>query len=166
MKSYGKVHSAAEFTITGDNYQAYSTLLADIKAGAAKQQKMPMAGMTDIALQNKMIEILKNRGWQNIERLIIIDKDWWIDRMSGGNSPVVSRHIAASAAATDGKEAFFSTVTFHEQKLVTGAWGPLELTHTGEKINSKRKYSPVKRRVDAVSSLAPLSPYQTTRLRR
>jgi len=134
VKSYGKTHAAAEFTITGSNYQAYGDLLAGIKAGASKQQKMPRIGMTDMSLQEEMVKILKNRGWPKIERFIIVDKDWWIDRESGGNSRVVSRHIAGVAAAKDGNGGYYySKVTFHKQKLLSGAWGPLELTHTGEK---------------------------------
>ncbi len=134
VKSYGKVHAAAEFTIKGDNYSSYAKRLADIRAGAGKNQKMPRAGMTDMAMQKKMINILKNKGWPKIERLVIVDKDWWIDRKSGGNSRIVSRHIEAAAAAKDSDGSYyFRHVTFHEQKLLTGGWAPLELTNTGKK---------------------------------
>ncbi len=134
VKSYGKIHAAAEFTITGDNYYSYATLLAGIKAGAGKQEKMPRVGMRDIALEEKMAQILKNSGWASIERLVIVDKDWWLDRQSGGNSLIVSRHIEAAVAAKDiDGTYYYNHVTFHEYRLITGGWGTLQLTSTGEK---------------------------------
>jgi len=34
---------------------------------------------------------------------------------------------------------FWSTVTFAQQKLITGAFGPLELSHTGERYPIKEE---------------------------
>ncbi|MFH0782387.1 MAG: hypothetical protein V2B20_10620 [Pseudomonadota bacterium] len=99
-----------------------------------QQEKMPAARMTNISLQNEMIAELKNRGWSNVRRLVIVDKDWWNDLVSGGNSPVKSRHIAAVAAtkAADGSY-YYCRVTFHQQKLASRGFGKLALTRTGEK---------------------------------
>ncbi len=134
VKAYNEVFAAGEFTISGDNYAAYAALLTAVKEGAGKQEKMPRPGMTNIALQNEMIALLKNAGWNDIRRLIIVDKDWWNDLVAGGNSAVKSRHIAAAAAAkaADGSY-YYARVTFHQPMLITGNFGKLELTHTGEK---------------------------------
>lgn len=134
VKAYNEVYAAGEFAISGDDFNAYSSLLAAMKKGVDKQEKMPRSGMTNIALQNEMISLLKNAGWIDIRRLVIVDKDWWNDLVSGGNSAVKSRHIAAAAAAkaADGSY-YYARVTFHQPKLITGNFGKMELTHTGEK---------------------------------
>ncbi len=62
VKAYNKVYASGEFTISGNDYSAYADLLADIKNSSGKQQKMPKPGMTDIALNNEMIGLLKNAG--------------------------------------------------------------------------------------------------------
>lgn len=134
VKAYGDIYASGEFSISGSDYSSYATLLADIKNSAGKQQKMPKPGMTDLALQNEMVNLLKNAGWLEVRRLIIVDKDWWIDRVSGGDSPVQSRHIEAAAAAKDaGGGYYYCHVTFHQPMLITGAWGKTTLTDTGKK---------------------------------
>lgn len=134
VKAYNEVFAAGEFSISGSDYSSYAALLADIKNSSGKQQKMPKPGMTNITLQNEMIALLKNAGWPEIRRLLIVDKDWWIDRVSGGDSPIQSRHIEAAAAAKDaGGGYYYSHVTFHQPLLITGGWGKMELTDTGKK---------------------------------
>jgi hypothetical protein len=134
VKAYNEVYAAGEFTVTGDDFTSYTQLLDQIRNSSAGQQVMPRPGKVDQALQDEMAALLKNAGWPDIRRLVIVDKDWWIDRVSGGDSPVKSRHIAAAAAARDADGGFyFCTVTFHQPMLITGDWGKLELTDTSEK---------------------------------
>lgn len=134
VKAYNKVFAAGEFKISGNDYAGYTKLLADLQKASGQQQTMPKVGMTDNNLQKDMAALLKNAGWPDIRRLLIVDKDWWIDRVDGGNSAVKSRHIEAAAAAkgSDGQY-FFRHLTFHQPMLITGNWGKLELTHSGEK---------------------------------
>lgn len=134
VKAYNKIFASGEFSISGDDYSMYAILLADLKDSSGRQQKMPKVGKTDMELQKEMTALLKNGGWPDIRRLIIVDKDWWIDRVDGGDSAVKSRHIEAAAAAKDTDGSFyFRHVTFHQPMLITGDWGKLELTTTGEK---------------------------------
>ncbi len=134
VKAYNRVFASGEFTISGQDYSVYADLLADIKSSSGKQQKMPKPGMTNQALQNEMIGLLKNAGWPDIRRLLIVDKDWWLDRVSGGDSPIQSRHMEAAAAAKGADGTFyFQHVTFHQPMLITGDWGKLKLTHSGKK---------------------------------
>jgi hypothetical protein len=63
-----------------------------------------------------------------------VDKDWWIDRVAGGNSAEKSRHIAAAALSKDGNGYFYKKVTFHKDRLITGGYGPLYISHTGDRI--------------------------------
>ena len=123
-----------EFSISGNDFSVYGALLEDIKAGAGSKQVMPKIGMTDVSLQDEMKALLKNSGWPKIERLLIVDKDWWLNRVSGGDSAFKSRHIEAAAAAkkSDGSY-YFSHVTFLQPMLITGDWGKLEISHTGKK---------------------------------
>lgn len=134
IRSYGDVFSAGEFTIEGDNYKFYAELREKLLGEAFKVAGMPKAQKTDKKMEATMRELLENAGWKDIRKLVIIDKDWWLDRESGGDSPIVSRHMACAAAAkADDGSFYYCICTFHEQKLITGAWGPLELTHTGDK---------------------------------
>ncbi len=134
IKAYNNVYASGEFSISGNDYSVYSGLLADIKDSSNKQQKMPKPGMTDTALHDEMVALLNNAGWSDIRRLVIVDKDWWLDRVAGGDSALKSRHIEGAAAAKDTNGSYyFKHVTFHQPMLITGNWGKLELTHTGEK---------------------------------
>lgn len=134
VKAYGDIYAAGEFTISGDNFASYGALLDELKNSSGKQAKMPKPGMTNVALEKEMLGLLKNGGWPDIRRLVIVDKDWWIDRVSGGDSPVASRHIEAAAAAKDSDGSYYYRhVTFHQPMLITGAWGKLEISDTGKK---------------------------------
>lgn len=134
VKAYGDVYAAGEFTISGDNFAAYVTLLEELKSSSGQQAKMPKPGMTSFALEKEMMDLLRDAGWPAVRRLVIVDKDWWIDRVAGGDSPVASRHIEAAAAAKDSDGSYYYRhVTFHQPMLITGAWGKLQLTDTGKK---------------------------------
>lgn len=134
IRSYGDIFSAGEFTIVGDDYGFYSELREKILAQAFAVETMPQAKKTDKALEANMRKLLDNAGWKNIRKLVIVDKDWWNDLVDGGNSAVKSRHMAAAVAAkADDGSFFYCICTFHQQKLITGAFGPLELTHTGDR---------------------------------
>lgn len=134
IRSYGDVFSAGEFTIEGEDYSCYSALREKLLAEAFQSATMPKAQKTDKELEATMRKLLENAGWSDIRKLVIVDKDWWLDRASGGDSPIVSRHIAAAAATKAEDGTFYWCVcTFHQQKLIDGSFGPLELTHTGDK---------------------------------
>lgn len=77
--------------------------------------------MKDEHIAKNMRSLLKNAGWDNVYRLNITDKDWWIERVNGGNTPVKSRYLAAVALAkkSDGSY-FYKKCTFHQDKLITG----------------------------------------------
>jgi hypothetical protein len=59
--------------------------------------------------------------------VVIIDKEWWLD---GTTSRYLN--VAAAAKGADGK-CYWSNLQFTQPKLITGSWGPLELTKTGIK---------------------------------
>jgi hypothetical protein len=134
IASYGDVLAAGEFTIDGGDYKPYSALRDKLLAEALNVGTMPPAGMTNIQLQAEMMKLLQNAGWKNIRKLVIKDKDWWLDHASDGESPIVGRHIAAAVAAKaeDGKF-FWCICTFQQPKLADGSFGALELSQTGEK---------------------------------
>lgn len=140
VRSYGDVFSAGEFTIEGEDYKPYEALREKILKEMLNVGTMPPSQKTDVQLQSQMIKLLQNAGWKNVRKLVIVDKDWWINRVSGGDSPVKSRHIGAAAAskAEDGTY-FWCHLTFEQQKLLDGSFGPLELTRTGEKRSIKEE---------------------------
>lgn len=140
VKAYNKVYAAGEFSITGQDFRMYADLLEQIRSSGAAMQTMPREGMVDKALEEEMAALLNNAGWPKLLRLFIVDKDWWIDRVSGGDSAIQSRHIEAAAAAkdTDGSY-YFRRMTFHQPMLITGDWGRLTLSHTGEKKSIRRE---------------------------
>lgn len=134
VSSFSDVLAVGDFTIEGEDFKPYAKLHEQIVAQAQSHATMPEAKKTDKALEREMLELLDNAGWENIRKLVIVDKDWWLDRVAGGDSAVKSRHIAAAVAAkvADGKF-FWSNCTFHQQRLISGGFGPLELTRTGRK---------------------------------
>ena len=134
IRSYGDVFSAGEFTIEGDSYKFYGELREKLLAEAAQVATMPKAQKVDKELEATMRKLLDNAGWKSIRKLVIVDKDWWLDRSEGGDSPIVSRHIAAAAATkADDGSVYWCICTFHEQKRLDGSFGPLELTDQGQK---------------------------------
>ena len=131
----GQKLALGEFTITGQDYGIYKTLHDEIKKELSAGRPFPPAKMTNKAMEEKMVALLKNAGWSDVVKLHIVDKDWWNDLLAGGNSPVKSRHMAAAAAYKDAdNKYYYKTCTFHEQKLITGGFGPLELTHQSPPI--------------------------------
>lgn len=135
VQSYGRVYATGEFTISGNDYSSYASLFEKIKNVITNNRTMPTAGMTNAALESEMMKLCKNSGLKNIKKLIIIDKDWWIDRISGGDSPINSRHLAAAVGIkeSDGS-CYYKTVTFHQYKLINGNFGPLEFTNASDKV--------------------------------
>jgi len=133
-KHFDEIYAAGTITIEGPDFARYTALHEQVKAAEAANARMPEAKMVDKAMEATMRKLLANAGWPTVVRLVIVDKDWWLDRASGGNSPIVSRHIEAAAAAkdTDGSY-FYKNCTFHQRKLITGGFGPLELTNQGMK---------------------------------
>jgi hypothetical protein len=128
------VLSAGEFTIEGEDYKPYTALREKILAEAFTVATLPKAQMTNVELQASMMKLLQNAGWKNIRKLVISDKDWWLDRAEGGDSPIVARHIAAAVAAKADDGSFYWCIcTFQQPKLLDGSFGTLELSHTGEK---------------------------------
>jgi hypothetical protein len=133
-RHFGDTFAAGTFSIEGQSFDFYTALHEKVKGVDSASARMPEAKLTDNALAANMRKLLANAGWSTVARLVIVDKDWWLDRSSGGDSPIVSRHIAAAAAAKDTDGSYFYKVcTFHQQRLITGAYGPLELTHQGMK---------------------------------
>ncbi|MCE5277059.1 MAG: hypothetical protein ABFD92_08250 [Planctomycetaceae bacterium] len=134
VRSYGDIFSAGEFTIEGDDYKPYAALREKILQEMLNVGGMPKAQKTDAAMEAQMMKLLLNAGWKNIRRLVIVDKDWWLDRHSGGNSAIIGRHIAAAVAAKDADGSFFwSNVTFQQNRLIDGSYGVLEISNTGVK---------------------------------
>ncbi len=131
---YGKTYAQGRFEIEGSDFKVYQAMAKEAAGAAAKSVTLPKAKMTNKSMEAKMRELAVNAGWPEIYRLNIIDKDWWIDRMSGGNSPVKSRHLAAAIMAKDKDGYFYKVCTFHQPKLITGAWGSLELSHSGARV--------------------------------
>lgn len=131
--SYGDALASGEFEIQGNDYKCYAALREEILSELKKGATMPAAGMANKELEATMAKLLKNAGWSSVLKLLIVDKDWWIDRAAGGDSAIVSRHMDAAAATKgpDGK-CFYKTVQFHQRKLITGEFGPLELTSQGQ----------------------------------
>ncbi|MDH3640654.1 MAG: hypothetical protein OES38_01060 [Gammaproteobacteria bacterium] len=131
---YGTVWSAGRFTVAGDDFESYAKLHKEIAEGVAKAVTLPAANMTNKSMATQMKALLENAGWEDLYRINIVDKDWWIDRISGGDSAVTSRHLAAAALAKDGDGYYYKLCTFHQDKLLTGGFGELYLSHQGDRV--------------------------------
>jgi len=134
VASYGDTYATGACDIQGADFSAYATLNKAIKGVIDGGRGMPAAGMVNRTLAAEIKKLCENAGWRNIERIVIVDKDWWIDYYDGSDSPVKSRHLAAAVAAKDSDGSYyFCTLTFHQPKLISGGFGALELTNTGMK---------------------------------
>ncbi|MBN1912067.1 MAG: hypothetical protein JW818_20270 [Pirellulales bacterium] len=151
----GRKLALGQFTIAGQDYGMYQKLHDDIKKELSAGRSFPPAKMTNKSMEAKMTGLLKNAGWPNVLKLHIVDKDWWLDRVAGGNSMINSRHIAAAAAYrdADGKY-YFKTCTFHEYRLLTGGFGPLELTHQSPPVAISAKALGLAEQTDAGPDLS------------
>ncbi len=132
VRDFGKRHAAGQLEIEGADFKFYADLHEKVKALADASAIMPPVGMVNKALEAEMLALLKNAGWPPVLRLVIRDKDWWLNRVAGGNSPVSSRHINAAVAAKgpDGK-CYYRMVVF-EQPMTLAGWGKLEITRQGD----------------------------------
>lgn len=131
---FGTLWSAGSFTVTGEDFRGYASLHEQIAEGVAQAVTLPAAGMTNKSMVSEMQALLANAGWEDIHRINIVDKDWWIDRVSGGDSPAKSRHLAAAALARDDDGYYYRVCTFHQDKLLTGGFGELYLSHQGDRV--------------------------------
>jgi len=135
VQYYGTTWSAGQFTIEGKSFDDYAKLHGQIAAAVSQSVTLPAAKMVDKSLQAEIKALLENAGWKDIRRVNIVDKDWWMDRVSGGDSPIKSRHLAAAALARgDDGSWYYKTCTFHQDKLITGGFGKLYLSHQGDKV--------------------------------
>jgi hypothetical protein len=134
VRYYGKVYAQGGFEIEGQNFARYGELNKSYQAAAASAVTLPAAQQRNPVMEQEMRKLLAAAGWQAIHRLNIVDKEWWTDRVSGGNSGVSSRHMDAAVLAKDATGHFYRKVRFQEDKLLTGGFGPLHIVHTGERF--------------------------------
>ena len=125
IRNFGDRPAAGQFEIAGASFGAYAALHEKVKAAAESLSTLPPAAMVNKDLESQMRRLLANAGWTNLLRVVIIDKDWWVE---AGTRRYVN--VAAAAKAADGS-AYWHNLQFSQHRLISGGWGPLELTHTG-----------------------------------
>jgi hypothetical protein len=128
IRNYGDLPAQGELEIEGADFKFYADLHQKVKTATDATATLPPAGMVNKSLEGEMRKLLENAGWTEIRRVVIVDKDWWIE--DGGQSRYLN--VAAAAKGGDG-QFFWSNLQFTQVKLISGAWGPLELTKTGIK---------------------------------
>ncbi len=127
VQNYGEKLAAGEFEISGASYQCYAELHEKVKAACESAATLPPAGMVNRELEAQMRKLAENAGWNNILRVVIIDQDWWLEGSA-------SRYLNVAMAAKDaGGKYYWRNLQFSQPKLITGAWGALELSKTGIK---------------------------------
>jgi hypothetical protein len=132
VQQYNRMFTSGQFQIEGSDFSVYGKLNEEISGSAGKMEMMPSAGMKSADLEKQMNALMKNRSYK-VERLYLTDKDWWIERVSGGDSAVKSRYIAAAVAFQEDSKYFYSIVKFQQPMLITGAWGALVIMDIGQK---------------------------------
>lgn len=129
VRNYGDFPATGEFKIEGTDYSCYADLHEKVKAASEAVATLPPAGMVNKSLEAEMRGLLENAGWTNILRVVIIDKDWWLDGTT-------SRYLNVAAASKDESgQCYWCTTKFAQPKLINGSWGKLELTYTGHRRN-------------------------------
>lgn len=126
VRNYGDHLAVGELVIEGADFSFYADLHEKVKAAHDASATMPPAGMVNKQLESQMRALLKNAGWTKILRVVIVDKDWWIE--DGG----ASRYLNVAAATKDGSgKCQWCNTQFTQRRLSNGSWGKLELTKTG-----------------------------------
>lgn len=132
VQQYARMFTSGQFQIEGSNFSVYSALNEKISGSAGQMETMPPAGMKSADLEKQMNALMKNRNYK-VERLYLTDKDWWIERVDGGDSAVKSRYIAAAVAFQEDSKYFYAIVKFQQPLLLSGAWGALTVMDIGQK---------------------------------
>jgi len=95
------------------------------QAWESRPRPFPAAGMTSRDLEATMVALLEDRGW-NVERLVITDGDWWVQRGE-------FRYLATAALSGDDQGPFWSAVSFRQDATLAG-YGPLHIWKVGDKV--------------------------------
>ncbi len=137
---YGKSWAKGGFTLIGSDFSFYTKLHQKIAQGVVADRTLPKAKMQNKKIEEEMIALLKDAGWENVYRLNIVDKDWWIERVDGGNTAVKSRYMAAVALTkkSDGTYVYRKCI-FHQDRLLSGGFGKLYLSHQGDEVSIDTK---------------------------
>lgn len=135
LKHRGKLWAQGDFTIQGNNYHYYRDLHKQIAEGVVAARVLPAAKMTNKKYEEEMTRLLLEAGWKNVYRLNIVDKNWWLERVSGGNSPISSRYLGAVALTEDPEGTYYyKKCLFHQDKLITGGFGAFYISHQGKAV--------------------------------
>ncbi len=127
IRNFGAKFAHGEFEIEGADFTFYADLHEKVTAAVEADGTLPAAGMVNKEFEAQMRKLLENAGWPTLLRLVIVDKDWWL---VGQTSRYLN--VAAAAKVADGK-CYWCNVQFTQQRLISGGWGPFELTKTGIK---------------------------------
>jgi len=134
-----------DFTIEGNNYAAYGTMMTAMisgaDSGAADKARMPQAKMKNKKTEADMIKAIKNSNdWKtgrikankDIIRLVIIDSEWMVRRHNVTNA-ILHRYIRAAAAVKDSKGEcwVYPQITFQED-YAGGKYRPLKYDGAGD----------------------------------
>ena len=79
IRNYGDKLAAGELEIEGSDFKFYADLHEKVKAASEAIETLPPAGMVNKELEGQMRKLLENAGWSNILRVVIVDKDWWLE---------------------------------------------------------------------------------------
>jgi hypothetical protein len=133
VQYYGQVYAQGGFDIEGDDFSYYAGLNQQAVAAAAGAVTLPEARMDNPGLVRQMQELLEAAGWSDIRQINIVDRDWWLERIDGGNTPVSARYLAAAVLARDGRGHYYKKVRFQQDRSLSGGFGALYISHTGER---------------------------------
>ncbi len=137
---YGKSWAQGAFTVSGTDFSPYANLHEQIATGVVSARTLPAAKMQNTKLEAQMTALLKNAGWDNVYRINIVDKDWWIERTNGGNTPVKARYLAAVALTQKSDGSYeYKKCTFHQDMMITGNFGEMYLSHQGDAVGIKKE---------------------------
>lgn len=110
--------------ISGPKFQAWQKALAGHVRGAAAKNFMRPASQTNAKLEAQMKKLLKDGGF-DVRRLVIISKDWHIQRDPRGK--VTHRTIFAEMAYREKDQTFrIREVSFKQDATGAGSWGDLK----------------------------------------
>lgn len=83
-----------------------------------RSRPFPKAKMQNKKIETAMLQLLENRDIK-VDNLVIVDKDWWIQRGE-------FRYVTAAILSKDAKGIYWSNVSFRQMQTISG-YSPIEI---------------------------------------
>lgn len=138
IKACYEIVASGEFIIEGDNFDFYTQLMEALQHVETKTVGMPVAKPTDPSLEKEMKLLLStssNDAWKGeILKVVIIDKDWFIERHKITGA-ILFRYIRAEVAVNKNDDCWLYHLVTFKQNYVGNKFEKTFWDGAGDRVN-------------------------------